>query len=419
MRNLFNSLGMVWQELRAHKTRLILTVLALAWGTFSISTLLALGQGLRMNMQRGLRAGGATLIMVFGGESSQNYAGQSQVRVPLTKQDLSNLRRGIPNLQRAIGLYKFQGPGDNLQANGNRPGRHAITGAGPNYKLYHHFPLTPGSRFINSNDQTNRRRVVVIGNKIASNLFPQNRNPVGKTISLMGLPFRVIGVKTDSSDGENIGEIDMSYQVILPDTTFEAIEGPNSYNMLLMQPKDNYNPVRMQNNIQKIIAAGHGLNPTDSSIVHVFDGRVLLKKVDTFMLGLQTFLGLVGSLTLIVAGIGIANVVYISVMGSIPSIGMRMALGARPWHITQHYLLEALLVTAIGGAIGLGASLIVCWVISAAHLTGFGWIPIEPEFSLSISMIILLVLGGIGFLSGFFPARKAAHVDPVVALRND
>lgn len=417
---LFANARLATQELWTNKTRLLLTIIAIAWGTFTISTLLALGQGLRVNLIKRIRISGGSLFYVYGGQTSSNYGGRGQVNIQLTPQDLQAIQAGLPNIQRAIGVYNFWRPDDDIKVGTHRPGGHVITGVPPAYARLHYLQLTPGSRFINRLDQLQLRRVVVLGDTVAANLFPHLKNPIGKSVSIFNLPFTVIGIVSPKQPKTGIGEVQMAMQVLLPDVTLRAITNQSFYGNLIIQIDPHYNSSRMLNNIQKIIATNHHVDPQDPGIVYSFDGHKLMRKMFDVLLGLQVFLGLVGGLTLIVAGVGVANVVYASVARAIPSIGMRMAIGATSRDIIAHYLYQALAVTAWGGSIGILASLAVCGIIRAMHIQGAGGTgPIIPMFSWSVCIILLSVLGSIGFLSGYFPARKASQVDPVVALRHD
>jgi putative ABC transport system permease protein len=174
--------------------------------------------------------------------------------------------------------------------------------------------------------------------------------------------------------------------------------------------------------IRAIIAKNHGADPSDPQIINSIDSFAAQNQTSDFMLGMQIFLGLIGGITLAVAGIGIANVIFASVHSSTKQIGIQIAIGAQTKHIVMHYLLESIIVSSIGGALGIILSYILVFISSHinyhsqfAKMLGNP----KPEMSLGVLISVIIVLSITGLLAGFFPARKAAMIDPAEALRHD
>jgi len=211
-----------------------------------------------------------------------------------------------------------------------------------------------------------------------------------------------------------------AYQAWIPYSTYELSENPYFMDTITISYKNPKFLDNMKNEIRKVVALNHHVDPTDEDIVRFHDFVKRQATVNDFFLGMQIFLGLIGLLTLIVAGVGVANVMYASVSKATHEIGIRMAVGARTHQILWRYIAEALTATAIGGALGILMSSLLVYATHLIPMHGKLFDHIgqpRPILSLSVLIIVILILGLIGFLAGLFPALKASRVDPSEALR--
>lgn len=411
-----NAIKYIFKELFSERTRIAMTILAIAWGTASITIMLALGEGLRITFGRSMRGQGNGILIVRNGQTSKPYAGMPEGRpIRLDPQDLQAARDNIPEIHLLSGEYDTWRPmsyGENW-----RTGR--IGGVDPDFGEMRNIFAQPGGRFINQNDIKLRRRVIIIGPQVAEELFGKDIDPVGKYMDLDGHPFLVIGVMAKKYQTSSYGTPDRDGTWI-PSATFRTMYGNRYYSNWVGKPHRPEQMESMKKSILELAALRHGADPEDDEIIRFWDTQEMQQTSGNVFYGLQTLLGIIGGLTLIVAGVGIANVMYVSVSNATRDIGIRMAVGARDYQILSQYVLEGLLATAIGGTLGLLAS--------AAVVAAVGQIPMNGEFfeyvgkpvpilSTTVAILVVTVLGIIGFMAGIFPARRAARVEPAEALR--
>ena len=401
-------------DLRAHRTRTFLTIFAMVWGTISIVLLLAFGQGLRNQVSVGLLNAGERIFMVYGGQTSLEHEGLSRGRrVRLREDDLDLVLRAIPEFEFGSPSY---GRGRTHLETGENQTTTYMEGVNPIFsELRRMFPA-PGGRFINQRDVDQRRRVLFLGDDIAARLFGDTP-PVGQTVLLDGLSFRVIGVmESKFQDSSNNGPDEN--RAVIPASTFRSIYGNEFVNHLLVRPRNVADAPFAKRELYRILGGRHRFDPADERALSVWDFIEDEKMVGQIGYGIQVFLGLVGAFTLLVAGVGVANIMYVVVRERTREIGIRLAVGARRRHIISQFLFEAILIAVGGGLLGL--------TIASLLVTGIDSIPSEnpameyilnPKLSLPIASICVGMLMAIGLAAGILPARKAASLDPVESLR--
>jgi putative ABC transport system permease protein len=400
---------------RLQKKRAYLTIAAIAWGTVAILLLLAFGEGMKRQLEKNRRATGSNLAVMWPGETQKPYKGMPPGRsVRVRIDDVDMLRERMPELAAVFGevvSYRTNVTYGRKTVNGR------IIGTNPEYgDARVHYPQ-PGGRFITTVDDQQRRRVIFLGDEMAKNIFGDS-DPVGKTLMIANSPYTVIGVMKHKTQMSMYGGPDANHAIV-PISTFRAQFGRERLNNLVIETRT---PEEMKPELKKlneILGAKYQYDPADDRALGTWDMVQSAKQLHNMMIGIELFLGIVGALTLIIGGVGVANIMYAVVKERTREIGVKMALGAKRRWIIVPFVLEGIIYTLIGGAAGI---VIATLIVS---LTSF--IPIEqnkvmsflgrPTLSPQIGVATSLILGMIGLLAGYFPARRAASVDPAATLR--
>ncbi|HEX2549631.1 MAG TPA: FtsX-like permease family protein, partial [Gammaproteobacteria bacterium] len=286
----------------------------------------------------------------------------------------------------------------------------------------HGIKVNPPGRFLNVLDDVYRRQVIVLGLHSVERLFKPKENPVGQYIFVDNSPFMVIGVQRKNLQLLSTGKMPDDYLNWIPYSTYQALTANRNYTGFIIAPNQLADIPRIEQEIRKVIARTRGLNADDPGILNVINLQEEKEKLILFLKGMEWILGVIGGLTLLVAGVGIANVMYISVKRATREIGIRMALGARTYEILCYYTVEAVLTTLLGGLLG--------FLLAFGLIYFLQHLPVQsevmehlgnprPVLSFNVIFIVMLVLGTIGLLSGIFPARKASLIHPAEALRHE
>ena len=427
------------KDIVGQRRRFLLTVLAIAWSTASISIMLSIGEGLRQHFFETFASAGKSLLVVSPGVTSMAYQGTS-IGTPLlfTERDVE-LIKTLDNVKTVITEYTFS---SRLRLK-NADVATSLVAVTPEFMQTRRIDVFPEGRFINDIDATSMRRVIVLGNHIAKNLLSEAgsvkrkkrftlfddealsqeeaRELIGKTVLQGNKMFTIIGVAKDKIQMSGYGAPD-NETTWMPASTFALLGETRYFSNLIIVPKNPSEQTALIITIRQALGALHHVNAVDESALHFWDSYEEQKETHQFFLNLQFFLGFIGFITLLVAGIGITNVVTISVKRATRDIGIRMALGARAYHIVIYYMTEAFVATFIGGAIGFLITAGVVFGINQCEISG----PMadmlnqfKPILSFQVIFIVAGLLGLIGFLAAFFPARNAAHIDPAKALQHE
>jgi len=402
-----------WGDLRSQKTRAILTTFAVAWGTLAIVLMLAFGEGLKRGVVEGLRGAGERMFMIYGGETRLPYEGLPRGRpIRLTEDDAALVRRSIPEVDLVAVSY---GRSVTLEAGSNKT-RTYMEGVSPEFAEVRNMFPTRGGRFLNAKDIAERRRVVFLGDSIAVRLFGAE-SPVGRTVYIDDVPFTVVGVmeskfQTSMNNGPD------SDRAIIPASTFRTLYGNRYVNQLLVRPRDVLEAERVKARLYEVLGRRHKFDPNDEAALSMWDFIEEERISRNIGLGIQIFLGIVGGLTLIVAGVGVANIMYVVVRERTREIGIKLAIGARRRHIIAQFVFEALLLAMAGGVVGLAVAVaIILFVDSLPNSNEAMVFLLNPKLSWPIGITTVSILTLIGLAAGVFPARKAAALDPVESLR--
>ncbi|MGI9037841.1 MAG: ABC transporter permease [Gemmatimonadota bacterium] len=401
-------------DLKAQRTRSLLTMFATMWGTIAIVLLLSFGEGLRRSVSSGLLNAGEKIFMIWGGETSKPWEGLPRGRrVRLTEDELALLRKSIDEVDLVSPSYGRWGV---TLAHADVKTTTYMEGVGPAFSELRKMYPRAGGRFINDRDVTERRRVVFLGDSIAHRLFGSD-DPVGGTVELDGMPFTVVGVMQSKFQDSNNNGPDED-RAIIPASTFSAVYGDRYVNHLLVKPRTVGRAPATKQRIQEVLGARFKFDPTDERAVPMWDFFESEHETNMIGYGIQIFLGLVGLFTLLVAGVGVANIMYVVVRERTLEIGIKLAVGARKSHIRRQFVFEALAISLTGGIAGL--------LLAAAVVLGVDAIPVtndamqyiaNPKLSWPISLACVSILILIGLVAGYLPARRAAALDPVESLR--
>ncbi len=403
------------QSSRLSKKRAFLTIAAIAWGTVAILLLLSFGEGLKRRMDVNRRSTGENLAVMWPNETSKPWKGMNPGRpIRLTTDDVAFVRERMPELTAVIGevvSWRTALSYGRKTVNGRVLGTNLVYG-----EARKHYPVA-GGRWLTEGDEAEKRRVIFLGDEVAKDVFGEE-DPVGKTLLVNNSPFTVVGVMQHKTQMGVYGGPDQNHAVI-PWTTFKALFGRDQLNVLVIQTRTPGEMAAALRRLNEILGAKYGYDPTDERALSTWNIVKSSQQGQNMIVGIQIFLGMIGALTLLIGGVGVANIMYAVVKERTREIGVKMALGAKARWITWPFVLEGLVYTLVGGVAGM--------TIATLVVTGLGLIPDgankvlaflgRPTLSPVIAATTAGILGAIGVLAGWFPARRAAAIDPAETLR--
>lgn len=406
-------LRMFGRDFRKQRKRIFLTLVALGWGTISIMLLLAFGEGLHRQLMTNQRGMGESIGVLWGGQTSIPFKGLGKGRpIHFRFEDPDYIKGRIPDIIRIGGEYHRNAV---IKYNDKVLSEH-MSGVNPDFvEMRAHIP-DAGGRMIDELDMQLQRRVVFLGDVLKENLFG-DEDAIGKRITVDNIPFTVVGVEIPKLQMGCYQGMDEN-KLSIPSTTFKAIYGHRYLSNIVYQVAEPSKMKDVERQLYEVLGAKYKFDPKDDRTLGIWDTVEGARELNNMMIGIKIFLGIIGGLTLLIAGVGVANIMYVSIKERTREIGIKIAVGARKSYVLLQFLLEALMITFLGGAGGM----LVSWMLTE----GFKEMSIDsevlefmgrPTISLEIGFTVVIILGVIGLASGFFPALKAASVNPVESLR--
>jgi putative ABC transport system permease protein len=408
------------RDVRSEKLRTFLTVFGIVWGTVAISLMLAFGTGLHKQLVKSTAGLGDRIVITWPGLTSIPFEGLGKGRrMRVTEEDLDFVRTQASGLKAVSGEYS-----KNLRIDYGAKSMSAdCSGVNAEFGSMRNLIPQPGGRFIDAIDMAEQRRVVFLGNDLAADIFgrqgdksedhPPFPQAVGKTMLINSSPFLVIGVLIKKDQDSSYSGPDEG-KMFIPSSTYRGITGEKYVNNFVFQSTRVDKTKEVIENVRAALAHRLRFDPKDKEAMSAWDTTEQFQFFDIFMLSFNAFLGLIGVLTLVVGGIGVSNIMNVVVEERTREIGIKMSLGARQHFLLMQVLIETLMVTALGGAVGFAISLGICAVFPKF---GFGEYVGDPVVSPVVTLLTAVALGVVGLVAGFFPARDASRLDPVVAMK--
>jgi putative ABC transport system permease protein len=401
-------LKQILQDVRHQKVRTLLTLLGITWGTVSVALLMAFGEGLEKRIRKDQHGLGENIVIAWPARTALPWQGLGKGRpIKVNEGDIEALRREIPEAT-------FSGEHGRDKSTFRRE-RVRLTpdmsANSPIFAAMRNIIPAPGGRYVNDLDLDRRRRVVFLGDKLKDDLFGKEE-AVGKTVMIDNIPFLVIGVMQEKTQDSSYGGRDKD-KAFVPETTYRGLFSERYVDNFIFQARDAAMVPAVTRKVYEVLARRHKFDPDDKEAIGMWDTTEAEKFFRVFFGTFRAFLGIVGSFTLIVGGIGVSNIMYVVVEERTREIGIKLAVGAKPRFIQGQFLTETLTLTAVGGLLGFLITLLVMAVFPKALDEYVG----TPEASPLVILTTAVLLGAIGVVAGWFPARRASMLDPVVALK--
>ncbi|MFZ3343287.1 MAG: ABC transporter permease [Terriglobales bacterium] len=401
-----------YNALKHNRRRSVLTMLGMAWGIATVVLLLAYGNGFQNALWVAFRSWGTNLVFVFPGRTSLQAGGtKAGSEIKLTVNDLDYLQAEVPLLKRISPEAAKQC----VVAYGIRSDNYGVSGVYPYYSHMRRMDVQDGT-FFTDLDENTRSHVAVLGADVKKKLF-SGQNALGEKVRLDGISYQVIGVLKYTIQN---GDDNMNGKVYIPYSAMSDLMNTYYLNAIAIEYEGDHQKVA--DAVRRSMAFHHEFDPKDKRAIFVFDVFADLLDLRVITTGIKILLGFIGLLTLGIGGVGLMNIMLVSVTQRTREIGVEKALGARGWHILVQFLAEALVITLLGGIAGVALAYIVSWSVGSLTLwSAFIENGKEGDIRLTINATTLIastvILGFVGIVSGMLPAIKASRLNPIEALR--
>jgi putative ABC transport system permease protein len=405
--NYTNLIKIATNALKRNKFRSFLTMLGIIIGVGSVIGMLSIGQGSKKSIQNQISEMGSNMIFVMPGSQQRGgvMMGNSNAK-SLTVSDIEKLRKETTKLT----VISPQVTSNGQAVNGNKNWPTNMYGVSPEYLEIRKYEIKDG-RIFTEKEIKSLAKVCLIGQTVVENLFGENADPVGQTIRFSGIPFKIIGVLKEK--GENSMGMDQDDMLIAPYTSVQrrllAITHIQAIYASAVSESESENAI---NEMETVLRQQHKLKDGDDDDFHVRSQAEMIEMFSSVSDMLTMLLGAIAGISLLVGGIGIMNIMFVSVTERTREIGLRMSVGGRGSDILMQFLIEAIFLSVAGGTVGVLLGLVISYV--ATTLLNFPLIIMT-----SAILISFLVCTAIGVFFGWYPAKKAANLNPIEALRHE
>mgnify|MGYP000238805201 CR=1 FL=1 len=403
------------QSIAAHKLRAILTMLGIIIGVTAVLTTMGIGQGAAANITQRIESQGTNLLVIYpGAASTGGVRGQMGSSSTLTMGDVTDLQNA--SLHPAVALIAPEYSANAQLAVGDTNTNNSIVGTTAEYASIRNLTIAAG-RFLTADDVKQQSRVAVLGSELAGDLF-SSRDPVGQAVRINGEPFEVIGVlKSVGGFGPNNPDTQAFVPIpVAQGRLFNASRYRGEYTVTGISvgaaSSDRTNAAKLE--IEATLRLRHGLRADQDNDFRIFDQASLLETAADVSQVLTIFLGAIGAVSLVVGGIGIMNIMLVSVTERTREIGLRKAVGAQDSDILFQFLVEALLLCFLGGIVGVGLAYAVAFLFSRIPASTFNVVITPDSLLLALGFSLLS-----GVIFGIYPALRATQLDPIQALRSE
>jgi putative ABC transport system permease protein len=404
-----------WQEIfstmKKNKLRTFLTGFSVAWGIFMLMILLGSGNGLQNGVNKEFESSATNTIWVWSGQTSLPYKGMKPGRnVQLVNEDYDEIKSKVQGIDKSSSRYNMWG--SNTLSYKKQYGTFNVRNVYPDYAHIEKIKIVKG-RFVNDPDIEQFRKVTIISTQVEEALF-KGEDPMGKYISVNGVPFKVAGVFTDDDNRD-----DNMQTIYLPITTAQRVfSGDNRINTIALTVGDASveESKQIEQEVKSKLAAIHKFDPADPRAIFTWNSLEEFQRFTRLFRSIEIFIWVIGFFTIIAGIVGVSNIMMIVVKDRTKEIGIRKAMGATPWSIISLILQESLIITSFAGYVGLVLGVVVLESVGSKIESQFFS---QPSVDLRVALYSLLLLVLSGALAGFIPARRAAAIKPIEALRDE
>ena len=408
--------GGVVASLARNKLRSFLTMAGIAWGVASIVLIVAMGDGFKQGQRENMKQIGENLVLVFGGRTEMQAGGQrAGRRVRLTYRDVQDIRSECYQVARTTVELQT----NTTAASAHNSGSFNTLGVEPIFNRMRTSPIAEG-RWFNDSDERDARRVCVIGDNVRKQLFGSRPAVIGASISLNGLPFQVVGRmpekdQNSSYNGLDTEKIYVPYRAMVRDfPPKDPSWVPGIVADIIYVPRSLAEWEEAQRQVKRVLGRNHGFDAADEGAIHMWDTVESAQMVDEIFVSMTAFLGTIAVVTLTLGGIGVMNIMLVTVSERTREIGLRKALGATRRRILLDFLVEGALLASLSGFAGWAAAYSLAAAVNSFPMPQmFAGLPVDGK----TSALAFAALGIIAVASSIWPASRAANLTPVEALR--
>jgi len=405
-----------WQEIyssiRKNKIRTAITIIGVMWGIFLLVVLLGAAKGVENNFNKLFGNFATNSVFIWAQQTSKPFKGfQEGKSLTLKMSDLQNIKSEIKGLEFVVPRHQTQA----LTVNKFKTGTFGIFGDYPEFDKVQKRNLVYG-RFINDNDIIEKKKVCVIEDEIYKQLFDKDEFPIGQYIKINDINYNVVGMYKEGQ----VGTGGPQGNIHIPFTTFQQVYNRgDSIGWMMITGQSGFDITQIEADVKLLLKNLHKVHPEDERAIGSFNLGKEIAKVTGFLTGMQFLTWFVGIATLIAGVFAIGNILLITVKERTKEIGIRRALGAKPWEIKRQIILESVFLTSIAGALGIIAGGLVLMLIDATMGQGDDAALTNPTVDIPVILIAALTLVVLGTLIGLIPAHTAVSIRPIEALREE